>query len=109
VSWYEAAAYAVFVGKSLPTIYHWLGAATNGAAAYVTPLSNFDGKGPAPVGSHTLGDGRGAFDMAGNVKEWCWNEIGPTANATSSVARGIDPPHMFGYADASAPRSIARR
>jgi len=23
VSWYEAAAYAEFVGKSLPTIYHW--------------------------------------------------------------------------------------
>ena len=23
VSWYEAAAYAAFAGKSLPTIYHW--------------------------------------------------------------------------------------
>ena len=23
VSWYEAAAYAEFKGKSLPTIYHW--------------------------------------------------------------------------------------
>ena len=26
VSWYEAAAYAKFAGKSLPTIYHWLAA-----------------------------------------------------------------------------------
>jgi len=26
VSWYEAAAYAEFVGKSLPTVHHWLGA-----------------------------------------------------------------------------------
>ena len=24
VSWFEAAAYAEFVGKSLPTAYHWL-------------------------------------------------------------------------------------
>ena len=23
VSWYEAAAYAAFAGKTLPTVYHW--------------------------------------------------------------------------------------
>ena len=28
MSWYEAAAYAEFAGKSLPTLHHWL-AATN--------------------------------------------------------------------------------
>jgi formylglycine-generating enzyme required for sulfatase activity len=27
VSWYEAAAYAEFAGKSLPTVYHWYRAA----------------------------------------------------------------------------------
>ena len=27
VSWYEAAAYASFRGKSLPTVYHWVRAA----------------------------------------------------------------------------------
>ena len=30
VSWYEAAAYAEFAGKSLPTIYHWYRAAGQG-------------------------------------------------------------------------------
>jgi len=36
--------------------------------------SNFGAKGPVAVGSM---DGIGPFgqrDMAGNVKEWCWNE-----------------------------------
>ena len=32
VSWYEAAAYAAFAGKSLPTIYHWYRAAGSGAS-----------------------------------------------------------------------------
>ena len=30
VSWYEAAAFAEFAGKSLPTIYHWYTAAGMG-------------------------------------------------------------------------------
>ena len=30
VSWYEAAAYAEFAGKSLPTVYHWSRAAQTG-------------------------------------------------------------------------------
>ena len=35
VSWYEAAAYAEFAGKSLPTIYHWNEAAqTRGQPAH---------------------------------------------------------------------------
>ena len=41
VSWYEAAAYAAFRGKSLPTIYHWTRASGTQLAAYITPLSNF--------------------------------------------------------------------
>ena len=76
VSWYEAAAFAKFVGKSLPTIYHWGRAATIGASAYIVPASNFGGQGPLPaVGSRGM-SGYGVFDMAGNVREWCLNATG---------------------------------
>lgn len=73
VSWYEAAAYAEFVGKRLPTIYHWSNAACSDAAIAIIPLSNFGAGGPAPVGSHPGIGFTGLYDMAGNVKEWCWN------------------------------------
>ena len=52
VSWYEAAAYAAFVGADLPTIYHWSRAAFTWGGAGIVPLSNFGGQGLAPVGKH---------------------------------------------------------
>jgi dienelactone hydrolase len=74
VSWYEAAAFAEFTGKSLPTLDHWWAAAgrPRGAGELIA-LSNFRGEGPVAVGSTDAVTRFGAADMAGNVREWCWN------------------------------------
>jgi eukaryotic-like serine/threonine-protein kinase len=82
VSWYEAAAFAQFAGKSLPTDHHWLtaqGASTpfgdiHNIFSEVPAHSNFGGKGPVTVGILDDITTYGAYDMAGNAREWCWNE-----------------------------------
>ena len=81
VSWYEAAAYAEYSGKVLPTGDHWDSGAgfydnpvMNYIAPKIFPLSNFGAKGPAPVGHSPNISCYGALDMAGNVREWNWNE-----------------------------------
>ena len=45
-----------------------------GGFAIFAPFSNFLEKGPVPVGSLPGITAYGAFDMAGNVREWCSNE-----------------------------------
>jgi tRNA A-37 threonylcarbamoyl transferase component Bud32 len=74
ISWYEAAAYAEFAGADLPTIHHWYPAAYGWAAAWIVPGSNFDGSGTAAVGQYAAIARYGNLDMAGNVREWCYNE-----------------------------------
>jgi len=76
VSWYEAAAYARWAGKSLPTIYHWSTAAGVFLSRGMVPQSNMEGTGPLPVGTPRAVSVTGISDMAGNVREWIQNEAG---------------------------------
>ena len=102
VSWYEAAAYAEFSGKVLPTIYHWTVAASPEDSSSIIPASNFGGAGPARVGSYLGMSWSGAYDMAGNVKEWCWNEAGSGKRYIMGGAWD-EPTYMFNDADARSP------
>jgi serine/threonine protein kinase/dienelactone hydrolase len=100
ISWYEAAAYAEFVGKSLPTEVHW-GMARGEynpmlrwrGLENIAPFSNFSGKAPVAVGSLPGISPYGAFDMAGNVREWCWNKT-PKGRSLRGGAWS-DPPYIF--------------
>jgi cephalosporin-C deacetylase-like acetyl esterase len=74
LSWYEASAFADFAGKSLPTIFHWDRAALTWASPEIVPLSNLRGNGPMPVGGSQSMNRFGIYDLAGNVREWCFNE-----------------------------------
>jgi hypothetical protein len=76
VSWYEAAAYAAFVGKTLPTMAQWYYAADPDYATYTVQASNISRERLAPVGAFK-GVGRfGTYDLAGNVREWISNSLG---------------------------------
>lgn len=93
VTWYEAAAFAEWKGKKLPTIYQWERAARDPAVSAigsafpwglvtqgedVTHRANFQGEGTVPVDSMPFGISPwGAHHMAGNVAEWCRNPKEP--------------------------------
>jgi serine/threonine protein kinase/dienelactone hydrolase len=73
VSWYEAAAYATFAGKSLPTFVQWYVAAPADAASYIVKESNISQSALAQVGTFKGLGPFGTYDMAGNVREWVQN------------------------------------
>jgi formylglycine-generating enzyme required for sulfatase activity len=101
VSWYEAAAYAEFAGKQLPTIYHWQQAARPGFFSGIIEASNFSASGPASVDAYRGISPFGSLDMAGSVREWCWNET-----AGQRYTRGgawDEPVYMFSELDAHPP------
>lgn len=74
ISWYEAVAFANWSGKRLPTVFHWNRAAGTLLSSHIVPQSNFSGEGPSPTGKYGGIGPYGTFDMAGNAREWCWNE-----------------------------------
>jgi dienelactone hydrolase len=102
VSWFEAAAYAQFAGRSLPTISHWYLAADIRVSPLLIPASNFSGKGLAKVGSYPSIGPFGTYDMAGNAQEWTWNE---TDDGFRFILGGAwsSPTYQFNQPDAKPP------
>ena len=101
VSWYEAAAYAEYAGKSLPTYYHWNYAAGRGIFSDILLLSNFAGNGLAKVGEYQGLGTFGTYDMAGNAKEWCLNSTGPRRYILGAAWN--EPSYMYANRDAQSP------
>src|SRR5216684_439498 len=101
VSWYEAAAFANFVGKSLPNVFQWSQAAGTWATSYISPASNFSGTALSRVGSFRGLGPYGTYDMAGNAKEWCWNATGNKRLILGGAFN--EPTYMFNDPDAQSP------
>ncbi len=104
VSWYEAAAYACFAGKALPTVYHWYLAADPFSSNHVVPLSNYGSGGPATVGEYQGVTRDGIYDMAGNVREWTAN---PDGEARYILGGGWDDP-QYSFNDAVTSQAFDR-
>jgi eukaryotic-like serine/threonine-protein kinase len=103
VSWYEAAAYAEFAGKRLPTIFHWSVVADRRATSSVLlPRGRYLSDGAVGVGRSGAVSRYGTHDLAGNVKEWCWNEAGGDRRYTLGGGWS-DPAYFFNDADARSP------
>ena len=108
MSWYEARAYCHFRGKTLPTIYHWARAAfspfevVESVSDAIIPASNLASDAPAAVGRYRSMAASGAFDMAGNVKEWASNA---RVDGTRYLLGGAwnEPGYLFTEPDAQSP------
>jgi formylglycine-generating enzyme required for sulfatase activity/dienelactone hydrolase len=109
ISWFEAAAYAEFAGKNLPTVYHWFRAAPpQEAFSDILKFSNLDGKGPVKAGERQGLGPWGTLDMAGNVKEWCANVVQGTTSLRYILGGGWDEP-SYRYRESDARNAWDRR
>jgi dienelactone hydrolase len=107
VSWYEAAAYAAWAKKSLPTVFHWNRVAFTVASAQIIPLSNLAGEAPLALGSTESMNRYGVHDLAGNVREWVWNASNRSGDRFILGGGWNDPDYAFNdaYAQSAFDRS----
>ncbi len=103
VSWFEAAAYAAWAGKKLPTVFHWNRAAMPFAASQVVPAANLAGRDTVPVGTTNSVNRFGVRDLAGNVREWARNEVNPDGQRFILGGGWNDPEYAFADAYAQSP------
>ncbi len=95
VSWYEAAAYAVYAEKSLPTAFQWSRIADTPLTEFLVPFSNFESKSTWPVGSKAGLSGYGVYDIAGNAREWIENARTHTSDHYILGGGWNDPTYAF--------------
>jgi dienelactone hydrolase len=100
VSWYEAAAYAAWAGKRLPTVYHWTQLADTWRTEFLLPFSNFSGKATTAAGSLAGLSSFGVYDIAGNVREWAFNASGNAGKRFILGGGYTDPTYAFNDATA---------
>ena len=95
VSWYEAAAYAAFAHKQLPSVFHWAAVADTTRSEFLLPLSNFSGKSTSAVGSLPGFSTFGVYDLAGNAREWTFTQSGDSDQRFILGGGWTDPPYAF--------------
>ena len=105
VTWYEAMAFAAWMGKALPTSAQWWRAALGDGdaifpwgrdGASVDVRANLEGTGALGRAAMPLGNSPfGAEHMAGNAREWLADSTGGAARRMVVGGSWQDPSYMF--------------